>query len=344
MPARSTLRAVLLLLAVGASTGGCGGGGGSSLPAADPAIVGVAPAEAWRGDPVTLTITGTDTGWSAASPPTVEAGADVTIDAVTVDSPTSLRVAARVAYDAVLGLRAIFVSVGSTFYATPAFEVKAPIGVSWLSQPFVRSSVVVGVIQTHRPGDIVDGAVVAVASDGELLPLYLDDPGAFILVIPEDAPLGPFDLLVHRTGTDGASMFRVAAGSIAPVLAFYVGPVLVVNAWLVGYTWLQHTDLDIPHYADDDWSWLKGAFQTVDRPYGPVIDLLHHRIGSTHVAHHIDHRIPHYRAREATDAIAAAFPEWYRHDPTPVPQALWRVAGDCLGVEERPDGWYYTAD
>jgi omega-6 fatty acid desaturase (delta-12 desaturase) len=138
--------------------------------------------------------------------------------------------------------------------------------------------------------------------------------------------------------------WALAAGSIAPVLAFYVGPVLVVNAWLVGYTWLQHTDLDIPHYADDDWSWLKGAFQTVDRPYGPVIDLLHHRIGSTHVAHHIDHRIPHYRAREATDAIAAAFPEWYRHDPTPVPQALWRVAGDCLGVEERPDGWYYTAD
>ncbi len=135
-----------------------------------------------------------------------------------------------------------------------------------------------------------------------------------------------------------------AAGSVVPVLALYVGPLLVVNAWLVGYTWLQHTDLDIPHYAADDWSWLKGAFQTVDRPYGPVIDLLHHRIGSTHVAHHIDHRIPHYRAREATDAIAAAYPGWYRHDPTPVPRALWRVAGDCLGVEERPDGWYYTAD
>jgi omega-6 fatty acid desaturase (delta-12 desaturase) len=112
----------------------------------------------------------------------------------------------------------------------------------------------------------------------------------------------------------------------------------------VAYTWLQHTDHDIPHYDADDWSWLKGAFQTVDRPYGPVVDLLHHRIGSTHVAHHIDHKIPHYRADEATAAIAAAFPEWYRHDPTPVPRALWRVAGDCLAVEERPDGWYYTAD
>ena len=138
--------------------------------------------------------------------------------------------------------------------------------------------------------------------------------------------------------------WAVAAGSVAPVLALYVGPLLVANAWLVAYTWLQHTDLDIPHYDADDWSWLKGAFQTVDRPYGPVVDLLNHRIGSTHVAHHIDHRIPHYRAREATDAVAAAFPEWYRHDPTPVPRALWRVAGTCLAVEERPDGWYYTTD
>lgn len=142
----------------------------------------------------------------------------------------------------------------------------------------------------------------------------------------------------------GLVAWALAAGSVAPVLAFYVGPLLVVNAWLVAYTWLQHSDHDIPHFGDDDWSWLKGAFQTVDRPYGPVIDLLHHRIGSTHVAHHIDHRIPHYRADEATAAIAAAFPEWYRLDPTPVPQALWRVAGGCLAVEERPDGWYYTAD
>jgi hypothetical protein len=30
--------------------------------------------------------------------------------------------------------------------------------------------------------------------------------------------------------------------------------------------------------------WVKGAFMTIDRPYGPVLDFLHHRIGSTHVA------------------------------------------------------------
>ncbi|MDQ2679211.1 MAG: fatty acid desaturase [Actinomycetota bacterium] len=136
--------------------------------------------------------------------------------------------------------------------------------------------------------------------------------------------------------------WALAAGSIAPVLALYVGPYLVVNAWLVTYTWLQHTDVDVAHYADPEWSWLRGAFQTVDRPYGRVVDLLHHRIGSTHVAHHIDHRIPHYHADRATEAIRAAFPEWYRFDPTPVPVALWRVGSECIAVQDHQIGWYFT--
>ncbi|HQF95631.1 MAG TPA: fatty acid desaturase [Microthrixaceae bacterium] len=132
----------------------------------------------------------------------------------------------------------------------------------------------------------------------------------------------------------------VAFGPLA-VVAAYVGPYVVVNAWLVGYTWLQHTDVDVPHYADDEWSWLLGAFQTIDRPYGRLVDALHHRIGSTHVAHHIDHRIPHYHAARATEAIAAAFPAWYRFDPTPVPVALWRVGRECVAVDRTEDGWSF---
>ncbi len=125
------------------------------------------------------------------------------------------------------------------------------------------------------------------------------------------------------------------------VLLLYVGPYLVANAWLVAYTWLQHTDVDVPHYGDSDWTWVRGAFQTIDRPYGRLVDLLHHRIGSTHVAHHIDHRIPHYRAVEATEAIRSTFAHWYRFDPTPVPVALWRVARDCVAVTETEDGWRF---
>jgi len=132
------------------------------------------------------------------------------------------------------------------------------------------------------------------------------------------------------------------ARGFAPVLAIYVGPYLVVNFWLVLYTWLQHTDVDIPHFDDEDWTWVKGAFMTVDRPYGAILNFLHHQIGSTHVAHHMDARIPHYHAVKATRALRETFPELYRFDPTPIPQALWRVATRCHVVSKGEEGWTFA--
>ena len=110
---------------------------------------------------------------------------------------------------------------------------------------------------------------------------------------------------------------------------------------------LQHTDVDVPHFTDGDHNFVKGAFHTIDRPYDKLdpwgaIDFLHHKIGSTHVAHHFDSTIPHYKAQVATDAIKGAFPEIYLYDPTPIPEALWRVCKGCAAVEKR--GEYYIWD
>ena len=33
--------------------------------------------------------------------------------------------------------------------------------------------------------------------------------------------------------------------------------VLFTNFWLVLYTWLQHTDVDVPHFEGDDWNLVK---------------------------------------------------------------------------------------
>ncbi len=132
------------------------------------------------------------------------------------------------------------------------------------------------------------------------------------------------------------------ASSVWEMLALYGGPYLVVNAWLVTYTWLQHTDHEVPHYDEDEWSFVRGAFCSVDRPYGPIADLLHHRIGTTHVAHHLDAKIPHYHARDATTAIRSAFPEHYRYNPTPIRKALWDVAKNCHVVAPGEDGWNFT--
>lgn len=136
--------------------------------------------------------------------------------------------------------------------------------------------------------------------------------------------------------------WAVAAGSIMPPLVLYVIPYLVCNAWLVGYTWLHHTGVDTPHFEGDDWSFVRGAFCSIDRPYGPVFDLVHHRIGSTHVAHHLFARIPHYHAKEATEAIAKAFPDLYRFDPTPIHKAVWGAAKDCVAVTPVEGGWSYV--
>lgn len=136
----------------------------------------------------------------------------------------------------------------------------------------------------------------------------------------------------------------VAAMAFSPmrVLAVYGLPYLVVNAWLVIYTWLQHTDVAIPHYDSQHWTWVKGALQTVDRPYGPLINLLHHGIGSTHVCHHVNSAIPHYNAWRGTALLRERFPTLVRFDPTPIHKALWRVATRCGAVRQSPvDGGFY---
>jgi len=140
----------------------------------------------------------------------------------------------------------------------------------------------------------------------------------------------------------GALAGLAAKFGAAKVALLYAAPLLFTNMWLVGYTWLQHTDVDIPHLGAEDFSYMRGAFLTVDRPYGRLFDWLHHKIGSTHVAHHIDCTIPHYYAKEATDAIAKAFPKAYLYDPTPVHVALWRVACNCIAVKRRPEDGRYT--
>eukprot|EP00931_Biecheleriopsis_adriatica_P090403 TRINITY_DN64391_c0_g1_i1.p1 TRINITY_DN64391_c0_g1~~TRINITY_DN64391_c0_g1_i1.p1 ORF type:complete len:416 (-),score=54.54 TRINITY_DN64391_c0_g1_i1:135-1382(-) len=121
----------------------------------------------------------------------------------------------------------------------------------------------------------------------------------------------------------------------AAVAVHYVGPYLWANAWLVLYTWLQHTDPSVPHYGDEDFTWLKGALCTIDRPYG-VFDWMHHHIGSTHVCHHIFSHLPCYHAVEATKHLKAFLEPYglYRYDATPWPLAAWKVAKTCHCVDD----------
>ena len=113
-------------------------------------------------------------------------------------------------------------------------------------------------------------------------------------------------------GLDPGGLFHLRAPAV------YGLPYLVINAWLVGYTWLQHTDTTIPHFATADWTWAKGALQAGRSAYGPLLNLLHHGIGSTHVCHHVNPRIPHYNAWRGNELLRACYPELVRFDPTPI--------------------------
>ena len=144
----------------------------------------------------------------------------------------------------------------------------------------------------------------------------------------------------------GGLLAWTACQGLGPVMALYGGPLIVINAWLVLYTWLQHTDVDVPHFSNDEHSYVKGALHTIDRPYDKLdpwglIDFLHHKIGTTHVAHHFDSTIPHYNAQVATEAIQENFPQLYLYEPTPIPEALWRVCKGCVAVEKRGDKWVW---
>jgi len=154
-------------------------------------------------------------------------------------------------------------------------------------------------------------------------------PGNFLKKKVLESDIGIISVLA------GLYFWATKAGA-ASVMALYAGPLIVANAWLVLYTWLQHTDVDIPHYDTDTWTWAKGAFSTVDRPYGRIIDFVHHRIGSTHVAHHVNCTIPHYKAVKATKALKKAFPDLYLYDPTPIPLAMFRVVKNCFRVQRVP--------
>ena len=64
-------------------------------------------------------------------------------------------------------------------------------------------------------------------------------------------------------GMLGGLALAASKFGLASVLALYGLPLLVTNMWLVGYTWLQHTDVDVPHLTDAEWTYMRGALLTI---------------------------------------------------------------------------------
>lgn len=125
------------------------------------------------------------------------------------------------------------------------------------------------------------------------------------------------------------------------VLFYYFVPYLVVNAYLVGITYLQHTDTYIPHYREGAFDWLRGAIATVDRSWGTLTDIATHHIADTHVCHHIFSLMPWYHAQEATEHLKKKLGAYYLVDNTPIPIAMYRSWSRCKYIPAEGDIVHY---
>ncbi|KAF9475735.1 hypothetical protein BDN70DRAFT_221382 [Pholiota conissans] len=122
----------------------------------------------------------------------------------------------------------------------------------------------------------------------------------------------------------------------------YLVPYLLVNHWIVMFTFLHHSDPTIPHYRKGEWSFLRGAAATVDRPLlGWMGRFFFHNISHDHVAHHFFLRAPFWNGPEITKAVRSVLGDSYNYDSTPTFYALYRSFTQCLFIEDEGEIIFY---
>lgn len=117
------------------------------------------------------------------------------------------------------------------------------------------------------------------------------------------------------------------------VLCWYIVPYLWLNFWLLFITYLQHSDIRVPHYAHNEWTFTRGAIAAVDRDYGYLLNVWLHHINDSHVVHHLFSQMPFYNAILVTRKyIKGALGESYVEDARPLLTSLRRTWTDCRYV------------
>jgi len=156
---------------------------------------------------------------------------------------------------------------------------------------------------------------------------------------PSFSPRDYWLIIISNVGIVGMISLLVAASvyiSFSWMVFSYFIPYLIVNFWLLLYTYMHHTDAALPHYPNESWQWLMGALATVDRDYGFLWNTLHHNIGNTHVLHHLFSKIPHYHAMEATKAIKPILGDYYFESNESILLSLYKNMKTCRFVDDAP--------
>lgn len=140
------------------------------------------------------------------------------------------------------------------------------------------------------------------------------------------------------------TVYFISNYGLLVVLRLYIVPYLIMNAYLVTITYLQHTDTYVPHFRESEWSWIRGALCTVDRSYGKFLDTVFHHLTDTHICHHIFPKMPFYHCVEATEAIKPILGKYYLKDDTPVTEAMWRIINYCKYVPDDGNVVFYKKE
>ncbi|KAF9467195.1 fatty acid conjugase [Collybia nuda] len=118
-------------------------------------------------------------------------------------------------------------------------------------------------------------------------------------------------------------------------IRLYFIPYILANHWIVMLTYLHHSDPTIPHYRGKEWTFLRGALATVDRPLlGWAGRFFLHNVSHDHIAHHINSSIPFYNQPLVTEHIKKVLKGDYNYDSTNTFRALYRTFTQCCFIED----------
>jgi len=122
----------------------------------------------------------------------------------------------------------------------------------------------------------------------------------------------------------------------------YFVPYLLSNHWIVMLTYLHHSDPTIAHYRNKQWSFLRGAVSTVDRPLlGWAGRFFLHNVSHDHIAHHLFSSIPFYNQPQVTEAIKKVLKDDHNYDSSNTFRALYRTFTQCCFIEDDGDIVFY---
>jgi len=132
------------------------------------------------------------------------------------------------------------------------------------------------------------------------------------------------------------------AVGVGAFIKIYVIPYLLANHWIVMLTFLHHTDPSIPHYREKQWTFLRGALATVDRPLlGWVGRYFLHNVSHDHISHHLFSSIPFYNQPRVTEILKPLLGADYNFDSTNSFRALYRSFTECCFIENEGDIVFY---